>query len=290
MDLRIMELVQALHLLGRGVMDFFFVCCTFLGEETFLLVAVLGVYWCFSKPLGEQLLLSLFISLGANGLLKDLVRRPRPFLTPGFEERRYVIIRHFLVDTARLGNSFSFPSGHSQCAGAFFTSLALWSRRRKTAVLCGAAVLLVMISRVYLGVHFPTDVLVGGALGVGAAWAGWQLLEKFPRQKLWVFAGAAAMTALGLLVHPSPDTVKTVGVGVGALAGLWWEQGHPFSVEGTAFSRIIRLVTGGALLMALRMGLKLLLPPGLFFEGLRYACIGVTATGLWPWIFTKVQL
>ena len=94
----------------------------------------------------------------------------------------------------------------------------------------------------------------------------------------------------GPIFSVSTDTVKTVGVGIGALLGLLWEEKVDFSVEGTLPRRILRLAAGGALLMLVRVGLKALLPEGLLFDGLRYACVGAAATGFWPWAFTRLKL
>ena len=289
-DHAVMAGVQSLHGVLGTAGDALFTLFTFLGEETFLLVVVFGVYWCCNKKMGEYLLLSLYTSIGINGVLKDLVRRPRPFLTPGFEDLRYVQIKNPLVDTVHLKDSFSFPSGHSQCAGAFFGGLALWKKKRSAGLVCGLLMLAVMASRLYLGVHFPTDVLVGGALGLAAAWLCYKLFERFYAKRLWLFAGAVLLTMAGLLVNPAPDTVKTIGVGVGALLGLFWEARFRFSVEGTAGRRVLRLVLGALLIMALRGGLKVLFPAGILFDGLRYGILGLVGTGLWPWTFTKLKL
>ena len=289
-DFTVMAAVQSLYRRGGGIMDFLFAAFTFLGEETFLLVAVFGLYWCLNKRLGELMLLSLYSSIGVNGILKDLIRRPRPFLTTGYEEMRYVVIDNGLIDTAGLGSSFSFPSGHSQCAGAFFGTLALWLRRKKTIIFCSLAILSVMLSRVYLGVHFPTDVLAGAAVGLVMAFVSSYLFQRFYRHKLCLFAGAVALSCLGLLAEPSPDTIKTIGVGIGALVGLAWERYFDFSVDGTAGRRLLRLILGAVLLAVLRAGLKILFPQALFFDGLRYCIIGFCATGLWPWAFTRLKL
>ena len=289
-DHAVMQAVQTLWQLGGSVMDLLFASFTFLGEETFLLVVVFGIYWCVNKKTGEYLLLSLYTSIGVNGVLKDLIRRPRPFLTPGFEDLRYVQIKNPLVDTVHLKESFSFPSGHSMCAGAFFGGLAFRSRRAKTALWCGLAILAVMTSRIYLGVHFPTDVLVGAAAGlIIAAVCSW-LFTHYYEKRLWMFTGAVALTAAGLLLSPTPDTIKTIGVGVGALIGLFWDKRFNFSTEGTTGRRILRLVIGALSMIVLRGVLKAVFPAGVLFDGLRYGVLGLIGTGLWPWIFTRCKL
>lgn len=110
---------------------------------------------------------AVFVLLSIGGgtivstLLKNVIARPRPEL-----------VAH-LVDVRTL----SFPSGHAMLSAVTFLTLGallarLQSRRRLKAYLLTMAVflsLLVGISRVYLGVHWPTDVLAGWC--VGAAWA-----------------------------------------------------------------------------------------------------------------------
>lgn len=100
------------------------------------------------------------LSLGGvaviNVLLKNLFDRPRPaFWTPILPEP-----------------DFSFPSGHAMFASALVTSLAvlLWPTRWRVPALVGGALYLLgmMASRVYIGVHYPTDV-TGGAL-FSVAW------------------------------------------------------------------------------------------------------------------------
>lgn len=94
-----------------------------------------------------------------NTLGKRSVRRPRPLLDP------VPLIRRL----KRQPITTSFPSGHSASAAAFATGVALESRAWGAAVAPLAAA--VAVSRVYTGAHFPSDVLVGGALGAGAAFA-----------------------------------------------------------------------------------------------------------------------
>lgn len=98
-------------------------------------------------------------SATVNTLGKRAVRRSRPVLDA------VPVIRHL----SRQPITSSFPSGHSASAAAFATGVALESRGLGAAVAPVAAS--VAFSRVYTGVHYPSDVLVGAALGVGAAYA-----------------------------------------------------------------------------------------------------------------------
>ncbi|MDX6362120.1 MAG: hypothetical protein QOC85_1123 [Streptomyces sp.] len=93
-----------------------------------------------------------------NTVGKRSVRRTRPALDP------VPLIRQL----KRQPITTSFPSGHSASAAAFATGVALESRGWGAAVAPVAAA--VALSRVYTGVHFPSDVLAGAALGVGAAY------------------------------------------------------------------------------------------------------------------------
>ncbi|MFG2862265.1 bifunctional phosphatase PAP2/diacylglycerol kinase family protein [Streptomyces sioyaensis] len=98
-------------------------------------------------------------SATVNTLGKAAVRREHPMLDA------VPVIRHL----ARQPVTTSFPSGHAASAAAFIAGAALESPRWAVALLPVAA--FVAISRVQTGVHYPSDVLVGAALGVSAAYA-----------------------------------------------------------------------------------------------------------------------
>jgi undecaprenyl-diphosphatase len=142
-------------------------------------VAAIGLLACRRADLAWLLLLSLVGGQMLSLLLKWGFNRPRPLLVP------HGAVAYFT----------SFPSGHAMSAAAFYGTLALlWARqgvarqggaRRWAWVGGGLAVVvsgLVGVSRVYLGVHWPSDVLAGWLLG--GLWA-WAVVDAaYPRMRL----------------------------------------------------------------------------------------------------------
>ena len=280
--------MAAIQSTAGSVMDKLMLFFTFLGEETFAILLLIAVYWCWNKRLGEYLLFSLYTAMSVNGLMKDLICRPRPFLNEEFSDLRYVKVKSLLVDTEHLSSSWSFPSGHSQTAGSIYGSLM--NGRRAWAKTAGIVViLLVMVSRVYLGVHYPTDTIAGAVLGLLCAWVCGLLYRRFYQHRILLMGAAVLLSGVMLLVSPSGDSIKTLAMGVGAVAGMWLEDGLvEFRSANGILGRVLRLVIGFAVIMGIRIGLKALLPDMMWCHALRYGLMGLFGTFVWPWVFTKM--
>ena len=165
-------ILRALEYIRCPFFDFFFSVFTALGEEMIIAAVIAAVYVCIDKRTGEQALLTVMTASCLTAGVKSAVRRLRPYAA-GVVTR--VDIDAPLVSTTDLDADMSFPSGHATATGGFFTSLALRFRGPLCIALCAAFTLLVMLSRLYFGVHYPTDVLTGLLIGAGCAFF-WQLV------------------------------------------------------------------------------------------------------------------
>ncbi len=130
----------------------FFGSAYFILSLTFLLITVIK-----NKKIVLLIITNLILITSMNIILKNIVQRPRP---EGYR----------LVEES----GYSFPSGHSMVSVAFYgflIYLILAKFKNKTlkialSVLLGILVLLIAFSRIYLGVHYATDVLAGGLLSI----------------------------------------------------------------------------------------------------------------------------
>ncbi|HEX8550125.1 MAG TPA: phosphatase PAP2 family protein [Abditibacteriaceae bacterium] len=266
---------------------------TILGNEEFFLLLIPLVYWCISRRRGLQLGALVIGGDALNVLLKLLFAAPRPYW---FGEE----VRALSTDP-----SFGIPSSHAQNALAVWLFLAYVASKRYSRnrpYFFGAAILLIgliSLSRVVLGVHFPTDIL-GGWL-FGAAWllvfrALWSWMAQRSVRKnfsdsLGLWLGWFSL-ALGVLIvqqalnnkvssdlttaqqfwRQTNNAALETGIAAvvarsGALFGLICGtalvlRGTGFRVSGTTLQKIGRFLVGFVGILVIWRGLAAVFPKG----------------------------
>ncbi|MBN1536541.1 MAG: phosphatase PAP2 family protein [Anaerolineales bacterium] len=126
---------------------------SFLGTEQFFLIIAPVVYWCISPGIGLRLGLFLMTSASLNDAFKVFLHAPRPY---------WIDTR---VKTHAVESSFGIPSGHSMNSATLWGALAVSVRKQAVWMITIFLIFLIGLSRLYLGMHFPTDVLVGWLMG-----------------------------------------------------------------------------------------------------------------------------
>ena len=235
---------------------------SYIGEMNTVLIFIGIIYWCVDKNFGKYLLMGWSGSRVVNGLLKVTACVYRPWI----RDVR-IVPDHEAMATA---TGYSFPSGHSTNAGALYGGGAIRKELSKALrIVLGIIAVLIALSRNYLGVHTPQDIVVGLGAGLLMMWLTGKLLtwiDKNPgKDMLVLWAGIALSVAVAVFaaVKPYPvdydatgkllvdgakmanDTYKGVGWCVGFLTGWVLETRFiGFSTDVPMVTRISRLTIG----------------------------------------------
>lgn len=260
---------------------------TLLGEEFFFLLLLPGLYWSVDRRLGARVTLLFLLSTYLNFVAKTLLDQPRPF---EYDSR----VRQ-LADAPGGG----LPSGHTQNGVIVWGYLAAQFRRAWLWGVAGLLLVFIPLSRVYLGVHFPTDLL--GGYGLGAALLGLYLwlepgAEAWLDQKglIWQLGLALLVPLLLIFFFPTEEGVTVGAVMAGMGIGLALERRWlGFETDGPWRQRVLRFGLGLVVMMTLWLGLRLAfsdLQPAFLFRFIRYALMGLWGAFGGPWMFVKLTL
>lgn len=141
----------------RRYLDIFFIATTYLGSDLFAMGFLLAFAFLPISRINDFSLytaIALMLSSVTVGILKNTFRRKRPFET---------IIE---LESLKIGvDQFSFPSGHTSAAFCIAVMSALVTTGNVVSLIYLALAFLVALSRVYLGVHYPSDVITGAFIG-----------------------------------------------------------------------------------------------------------------------------
>lgn len=295
--------ILAVQRWSNPFLDQLFLTATYLGVDMFLSFLVAFLFWCVDRRIGLNLAYLLLTCDYVNSFLKNVFRLPRP-----------------AVDGLRIlrpETSPSFPSGHAQDGVAVWGYLATQIRHPIAWLLAILIIALVAFSRIYVGVHFPQDV-VGGLL-IGAAFlaaylalaprlGSWVTQQPVPLQialaigvplALWLIHPAEQHALAGeiTLSYPSETAAGNMGFLIGINLGSLAEQRSVrFRVRGPWWQRLLRLALGAVIVLFFWQGLKAFLPDGLnaiwiaTLRLIRYMLAGMAAIWWAPWLFVRLGL
>lgn len=294
MQVEIMKWFQGLFVNFQDFFDVFFMIVTAFGEELILFIVLPIFYWAINKEVSHLVAMAGFASLTLNGVIKDVAQVERPIGNPDI---RFVEIENILVDTVHLKEgSYSFPSGHSQTISVLSFSLASYYNKKNIWIFASVITLLVMMSRIYLGVHWPLDVLIGGLLGVLSALVCYQIFKRSKEDtKLKIYLILAVLCLTAIFFARKSDTYKAVGACFGFAIGAFVERKYVNfdPKEGTIWKKVLRCALGLVIVGGLKFALKPLfamIAESVILDFLRYMIIVFVAIALYPMLFKKIKL
>ncbi len=277
---------------GHPLWTPFFSFVTFLGNEEFSLMAGPLVLWCINKAWGVGLFTLLLGSQSVNVAIKELLRVPRPFLT------------HPEILQLDYHGGWSLPSGHAQNNTVIWMYLASQVRRVWFWIVAVVLILGIIISRPYLGVHYPSDVLMGVIVGLtflgvclvaAPRVAAWGVMHS---STLWL-VGFALVGILVCVLQPYPDFIAAFAALWCGIVGLILERAYiRFEVAGPLGQRVVRYLLGSIGIFLFWRGLKLVFEPlaledtalYLILRGLRYGFLGLWVTYGAPALFVRLKI
>lgn len=194
---------------------------TFIGEPYLTVLIVLTFYWSINKETGFLLGTSIIGSGLMNNMIKNIFSRVRPYAAndtiecivpadPGYD----------IYNMTKQG--YSFPSGHATNAGALTTSIYLSTRKKIYLILGLIVTAIIALSRVSLGVHYPTDVSLGALIGIIATIIIYRIYHRFD---LKTYAIVMIIYSLcGVFFCHSNDYFSNLGLMIGLISGYLFEE------------------------------------------------------------------
>ena len=293
-----MQFLYLLEKIRLPVLNEFMLAVTTMGEETAFLVIALILFWCVDKHIGYYTLSVGFVGTLANQFLKLAFRIPRPWVL----DENFTI----LEQAREAASGYSFPSGHTQSAVGTFGSIACVTKNKIVRIIAIVIAVLVPLSRMYIGVHTPLDVVVSVGIGVLLVFVFRPLVLGNDHRCMPALFVVMLLLSIGYLcfvefypfpwdidIHNYESGLQNAYTLLGALFGMlivyWFDKKWlNFTTNAVWWAQIIKVIVGLVLVLVVKTGTKSMLN-FLFGEyigrSVRYCLVVLFAGILWPMTF-----
>ncbi len=239
------KILDFLDKMRNGFFDVFnYFISDFFGS-ILLVILFLIIYWLVDKEKGRAIGFAFIASTLVNNLIKGFVNRKRPF---EHENKGYLRkLQNSAFSDGATGTSF--PSGHTQNSSALYTSVMFeypGKRFRVLTIVLSILIFLVAISRLYLGVHFPSDVLAGLIIGIAISFLIVYLHNRLGKKCFYLYiVFCIAFLPCLFFERFGRDFIKSYGLLIGFTLGtILEEKTVDFHCRVSLGRKMIRLVIG----------------------------------------------
>lgn len=275
-----LEFLKYLQKISNTFLDTFFIAITNLGSEIFFVLAITYIYWCIDKKIGIRLIFIMMASFYVNNGLKELFHIKRPIYAEGIN-----------AVYKKSAPGYSFPSGHAQGIGTFWIYLMKKIKNNSLYIIGWSIVILVSFSRLYLRVHWPTDVIGGIFIALSIVILLDYTIEKIVKYEIAcsvkIFI-CIVISMILLMFNFNETAVKVVGLSTAALIGYFIENKYIHFYEKSIFRyQIVKFIIGVFIFLALKIITKKAFSSGIMFDYMRYFILGLWVTLIAPALFKK---
>lgn len=278
MDIQV-EILKYIQAFKNPVLNLIFLVITISTEVPVILIVASVLYWCVNKKYGQKLMFALTTNIAVNTGVKEFVKAKRPIGIPGIESMR--------TETA---TGYSFPSGHTQTGTTFWVSIMSILKNKYIYVIGTILFLGIGLSRLYLGVHWPIDVLFGWIFGITFTILCNLILDKVEVENNYkYFLYLIIPMTIWIFIVNSIEYIKMFGLFTGFIVGYIIEKEYvKFNIDVSIKSKIFRYIFGLVTLALVYLTLKIIMPSNVFGAYIRYFGLMVYAIAIAPFIFNKL--
>ncbi len=270
----------------------------FFGAETGILMLVLIVTFCYKKEVGQKLALMVSSLNMWLPMIKSVVLRPRPYMEYPDRVKPLALQDKGAAAMDVAAQGYSFPSMHSASVPAMYFSLAKEAKKKWLWLLAMVLTILVGVSRVVAGMHYPTDVLAGWILGF-AVMGIFTLLDRYVKKEQLYHLILLVSVLPGILYVRTTDYYTSLGCLIGAIAAIPFERKF-VNFQGTRRIPAMLLRVLGAVIIYFVLNTLLKLPfdkqflagtslAAFFIRTVRYAIIMFLLMGVYPMVFPRFE-
>ncbi|MCE7036648.1 phosphatase PAP2 family protein [Bacillus cereus] len=264
--------------LEGSVLTTFFKLVSSLANETLYLVIISFLYWCVSKRKAFHMIVMLCFSGYIGIMVKEFMKIPRPYTYDGIEA---------LYEKSAAG--YSFPSTHVQLSTTFWGSFMILCKKRIVWIIGIIFIILVAISRLYLRVHWLSDIIGAVLFSVIVVYLYTKVTMGLSDRNFILLQRIILAVSLIMYVMTSQvDNLKLLGVLTGSTIGIMLENHFININESNDFKmQVVKTVLGLSIMLIMQFILKKVIPDMYY---LRYAVTGITITFLCPFMFHMLRL
>ncbi len=296
MDIQI-SILQLFQSIKNPILDVLFLILTISAEVPVMVLFIALMYWCINKKYGQKLLFFMVGNITLNTGIKEFVKAPRPIGIDGLQSMR--------VETA---TGYSFPSGHTQSATTFWVGIMSIFKKNWLYIIGTIMFIGIGISRLYLCVHWPIDVLFGWIFGItftlilGAIF---DIVDK--NKKYYILLVLLIPFIVVVFLLNSVKYIKMLGLLTGFIIGYIVEDkfvkfttinknnreisfSNKKSKDNYLLNNIFRFFIGIITLGLVYIILKYIMPSNMVFDYIRYTLIVFYAVCIVPILFKLFKL